>query len=90
MPRKPSDRDKLREDVSETAYRTLQEAIGERPKTPPAGQRTPEQRNPEAVKRGRKGGKKGGRARAKKLSSDHRSEIAKKVALVRWKKGPQM
>ncbi len=51
---KDSDQDKLREDTAETAFRTLQEAVGERPKTIP-GQ--PGDKNPEAVKRGRKGGK---------------------------------
>lgn len=85
MPRKAADRNKLREDVSETAYRVLQEAIGERPKTLPPGQRTPEQRNPEAVKRGSRGGKKGGRIRAKRLSAKRRKAIARKGANSRWK-----
>ena len=35
---------------------------------------------------GKKGGLKGGPARAKKLSAKKRSEIAKKAALSRWKK----
>jgi hypothetical protein len=35
---------------------------------------------------GRKGGLKGGKARAKKLSPERRSEIAKKAAAARWKK----
>ncbi len=29
MPRKPADRDKLREDVNETAFRVVQAATGE-------------------------------------------------------------
>jgi len=33
---------------------------------------------------GRKGGLKGGNARAKKLTSERRSEIAKKAAAARW------
>ena len=33
----------------------------------------------------RRGGKKGGRARAKKLSPERRSEIARIAALARWK-----
>lgn len=37
---------------------------------------------------GRKGGKKGGRARAKKLSPERRSEIAKKAAAARWGRKP--
>jgi hypothetical protein len=85
MPRKPKfkdpDESKLREDTAETAYRTLQEAIGERPKTVPgkAGEK-----NPEAQKRGGKGGKKGGRARAESLSARKRQAIAKKAARSRW------
>jgi len=35
---------------------------------------------------GKRGGLKGGPARAKKLSAKKRSEIAKKAALSRWKK----
>lgn len=42
-------------------------------------------KNPAAVLLGRKGGLKGGIARAKKLSSKRRKEIAKKAAEARWK-----
>lgn len=42
-------------------------------------------KNPAAVALGRLGGKKGGPARAKKLSKKRRSEIAKMAAAVRWK-----
>lgn len=82
--KKRPDSDKLREDVSERAYRTLQEAIGERPKTPPPGERSEAEKSPQAVERGRKGGKKGGKARAEKLSDERRAEIAKKAAAERW------
>jgi hypothetical protein len=41
-------------------------------------------KNPAAVELGRLGGKKGGKARAAKLSSEERSEIAKKAAKARW------
>ncbi len=43
-------------------------------------------KNPAAVALGRLGGKKGGPARAKKLSKKRRSEIAKKAAMSRWEK----
>ena len=75
---------KLRPDLNETAFRVLREATGEDAKTLPPGERT--EKNPEAVKRGRKGGEKGGNARARKLTSDRRSEIAKEAASGRWKK----
>jgi hypothetical protein len=41
-------------------------------------------KNPAAVALGRLGGKKGGKARAAKLSPDRRREIAKKAAEKRW------
>lgn len=44
------------------------------------------EKNPAAVELGRLGGKKGGPARAKKLTSSQRSEIAKGAALKRWHK----
>lgn len=43
-----------------------------------------EGKDPAAVERGRKGGMKGGEARAAKLSPKQRSEIAKKAAAKRW------
>lgn len=43
------------------------------------------QKNPAAVALGRLGGKKGGLARAKKLTPEQRKEIAKKAAAARWK-----
>jgi hypothetical protein len=44
------------------------------------------EKNPAAVALGRLGGLKGGKARSKSLSSQKRSEIAKKAAETRWKK----
>lgn len=43
-------------------------------------------KDPLAVELGRRGGLKGGKARAKKLSPERLSEIAKKAAAARWKK----
>lgn len=43
-----------------------------------------EGKNPAAVELGRLGGQKGGRARAKKLTPEERSRIAKKAAATRW------
>ena len=45
-----------------------------------------EGKNPAAVELGRLGGKKGGKARAEKLSPERRSEIARKAAQARWKR----
>jgi hypothetical protein len=43
-----------------------------------------EGKNPAAVELGRLGGKKGGKARAEKLSAKERSEAAKRAAQARW------
>jgi len=77
-------RPKLRPDAAETAYRTMLEATGQAEKTPPPGARGKEQKNPEAVSRGAKGGKKGGDARARALPEGRRVEIAKEGAKARW------
>ena len=45
-------------------------------------------KNPAAVALGRLGGLKGGKARAARLTSERRTEIAKKAALVRWVRQP--
>lgn len=44
----------------------------------------PSNKNPAAVALGRLGGLKGGKARAKKLTPERRSAIAKKAAKKRW------
>lgn len=45
----------------------------------------PSDKNPHAVALGRLGGKKGGKARAEKLTPEERKEIARKAARARWK-----
>ena len=42
-------------------------------------------KDPAAVALGRRGGKKGGKARAARMSAEERSEAAKKAAEARWK-----
>ncbi len=54
------------------------EAIGEEPKIEPP------KKNPAAVALGRLGGKKGGKARAAKMTPEERSEAARRAALARW------
>ncbi len=46
----------------------------------------PMKKNPHAVALGRKGGKKGGPARAAKLSPERRREIARNAVKARWDK----
>jgi hypothetical protein len=81
MPKKPA---KLRPDVAETAFRVMQEAIGEAPKTLPPSERT--EKNRDAVRRGASGGKKGGKARARSLSKAKRVKIARMGARSLWEK----
>jgi hypothetical protein len=45
------------------------------------------EKNPAAVALGRKGGKKGGPARAAKLTPEQRSESARKAVQARWARG---
>jgi len=67
------------EDVNEAAFRVVQEATGE------AAQEAPSGKNPAAVALGRLGGAKGGKARARKLTAERRSEIARAAAKARWR-----
>ncbi len=52
--------------------------------TPP--QKSEPEKDPAAVALGRKGGLKGGKARAAKLTPEERSESASKAAIARWAK----
>lgn len=70
-----------RKDFTQTAFDVVQHAIGE---APPAPEIDPKKKA--AIESGRKGGKKGGAERAKKLTAEERSEIAKKAAETRWSK----
>jgi hypothetical protein len=68
-------------DVNELAKQLVDEATGDAPPfDPDAG------KDPAAVALGRKGGLKGGRARAAKLTAEQRSEAARKAAAARWAK----
>jgi hypothetical protein len=71
-------------DFAVNALRVVEQAIGEHMdgtplEDPDAG------KNKAAVALGKLGGKKGGKARAAKLSPERRKAIAKKAAAARWK-----
>jgi hypothetical protein len=72
-------------DINVTAFEILRAVTGEPADDPPKKKDTPE-KNPAAVALGRLGGLKGGKARAEKLSTKKRSEIAQKAAKARWGK----
>ncbi len=86
MPNRSSKRKKKDHDFSVNAFRVVQEATGE---AEPAEEKPldTEGKNPNAVALGRLGGKKGGKARAAKLTAEQRSEIARKAARARWVSG---
>jgi hypothetical protein len=66
-------------DVNELARQIVDEATGEAPPyDPDAG------KDPAAVALGRKGGLKGGKARAEKMTPEQRTEAARKAAQARW------
>lgn len=69
-------------DVNALARRIVDEATGD---VPPKPDTQDDGKDPAAVELGRRGGLKGGKARAKKLSAKQRSEIARKAAATRWK-----
>jgi hypothetical protein len=68
-------------DPNTTAFGIIQALSGEPPAPPPA-----DGKDPAAVALGRKGGLKGGKARAAKMTAKQRSASAKKAALARWGK----
>jgi hypothetical protein len=74
-------------DFATNAFRVVQEATGGLEPTqdaPVEVDPTPEERHAAAVALGRLGGKKGGKARAAKMTPEQRSESAKKAAAARW------
>ncbi len=79
MPKRSS---KAPVDLNKLASFILDQATDEEKKNP---EEEFDGKNPAAVVLGRLGGKKGGVARAKKLSKKRRIEIAKKAAKARWK-----
>ncbi len=70
-------RSSSRADLNQTAASVVARATGGR---------TRAKKNPAAVALGRMGGLKGGHARAKALSAQERSNIAKRAAKARWKR----
>ena len=71
-------------DLNQWAKRMVDIATGEVSDRGP----TPEEqgKDPAAVSLGKRGGLKGGKARARALSPERRSEIAQEAAKARWKK----
>ncbi len=68
-------------DLNRLAASIVADATSEEPEPDPY-----EGKNPAAVKLGRQGGRKGGKARAQKLTPEQRSEIARRAANARWQR----
>lgn len=68
-------------DLNQLAKSIVNQATGEIPIEPKPEEK---EKNQAAVELGRLGGKKGGKARAEKLTPEERSEIARKAAESRW------
>jgi hypothetical protein len=71
-------RKKKEHDFAVTAFRVAQEAVGE--------DEAESKPDIDYSALGRKGGRKGGKARASKLTPEQRSEIARVAASARWRK----
>lgn len=72
--KKPADLNRLAAAIVEDAVEEVKESNAEK--------------DPAAVALGRRGGKKGGKARAEKMTAEERSEAARQAANARWKNRP--
>lgn len=84
MPKRSSK--KQPRDPNQLAASIVEEATTE---DEPHEESSDDSKDPNAVALGRKGGKKGGPARANKLTPERRKEIAKQAAQARWNRQSQ-
>jgi len=75
-PKRPRDTNQLAKFITDLATGDASEPVSDKDKG----------KDPAAVALGRKGGLKGGKARAESLSPKKRKDIAKKAAAKRWSK----
>jgi|SRR5579864_1844858 len=90
-PKRPRDINQLayelvQESVAEKPPRSAVQAAGVAPKKPESDPTPRVKKNPHAVALSKLGAKKGGLARASKLTAKQRSESARKAARARWAK----
>lgn len=71
-------------DFNQIARRIVDQATAE---TPAPEKKAEQAKDPAAVARGRKGGLKGGKARAAKLTKEQLRASAKRAAAARWDRG---
>lgn len=82
---KQSKKKKRPADLNLLAASIVEDATNDNPSIIKPSEEKPT-KNPHAVALGRLGGLKGGKARAKKLTSQQKKEIAQKAAKARWSK----
>lgn len=82
QPKRPRD---MNQRAASTVAFATGEALEDVPEVVQAPEPTPEERHAAAVALGRLGGKKGGPARAKKMSAEERRKSAQKAARTRWR-----
>lgn len=71
-------------DLNELAAEIVREATGGAPE--PESKVDDDGKDPAAVALGRRGGLKGGKARAEKMTPEERSEAARRAAKARWQR----
>jgi len=87
MPKRSSKKTPGPTDLNQLAAGIVGKATGQEPEEPAEGaEPVDDGKDPAAVALGRKGGKKGGKARAANMTADERSAAARKAARARWKK----
>ena len=88
MPDRSHTNRKRPRDLNQRAASTVARATSEEPlpesESVEVPELTPEERHAAAVALGRLGGKKGGKARAAKMTAEERKESARKAAQARW------
>jgi hypothetical protein len=72
--RRPRDSNQLAKLITDIATGEVEDTAGD------------DEKNPAAVALGRKGGLKGGKARAENMTPEERSDAAKRAAATRWSK----
>ncbi len=78
-------RSRNRYDFNQLARKIVDQATGDKPAEP--AKKPAKEKDPAAVALGHKGGLKGGKARAAKMTAEQRKASAKKAARARWGEG---
>lgn len=88
MPKRSSKKTPGPTDLNQLAANIVGKATGQEPEEPSEeAEPVDDGKDPAAVALGRRGGKKGGKARAANMTAKERTEAARKAANARWKRG---